>query len=212
MILPFVFSLSFAGVYLSRTNTMIYEQIYTVEDGFIEWLTFLGLFLCSVLCFYRAAILKPIRSMHFSISLVFWGLLFLFGFAEEISWGQRLLGFESPAFFQQYNSQGEFNLHNLKFGATKINKLVFGLILGIAVCLYFLVFPTLYKNITKVQTIADSYAIAIPKNIHVLSYIFLALTVFFISSSKRGEILEFGGCWIWLMMLIEPYNHKIFSR
>ena len=33
-----------------------------------------------------------------------------------------------------------------------------------------------------------------------------------ITSGKKGEILEFGGCWIFLMMVLEPYNRDIFSR
>jgi len=32
---------------------------------------------------------------------------------EEISWGQRILGIASPAFFAESNLQGEINLHNL---------------------------------------------------------------------------------------------------
>jgi hypothetical protein len=38
------------------------------------------------------------------------GLFFLFG--EEISWGQRVFGFDSFGIFKQYNYQHETNLHN----------------------------------------------------------------------------------------------------
>ena len=37
-----------------------------------------------------------------------------FGFGEEISWGQRIFGIETPAGLKQANSQQETNLHNLK--------------------------------------------------------------------------------------------------
>lgn len=37
----------------------------------------------------------------------------LLAMLEEISWGQHLLGFESPPFFLRHNRQGETNLHNL---------------------------------------------------------------------------------------------------
>jgi hypothetical protein len=33
---------------------------------------------------------------------------------EEISWGQRLLGWQAPRFFAAHNAQGETNLHNLR--------------------------------------------------------------------------------------------------
>jgi type IV secretory pathway VirB2 component (pilin) len=39
------------------------------------------------------------------------GALLLFG--EEISWGQRLIGFSSPAAVAEHNRQHEFNVHNL---------------------------------------------------------------------------------------------------
>jgi hypothetical protein len=47
--------------------------------------------------------------------LVYLGLavVFFFGAGEEISWGQRILGFETPESVSQVNRQEEFNLHNL---------------------------------------------------------------------------------------------------
>lgn len=41
-------------------------------------------------------------------------LILLFGAGEEISWGQRILGFETPDFLQE-NEQEEFTVHNLPF-------------------------------------------------------------------------------------------------
>ena len=35
------------------------------------------------------------------------------GFGEEISWGQRVFGFETPEALKEVNEQDEFNLHNL---------------------------------------------------------------------------------------------------
>jgi hypothetical protein len=40
-------------------------------------------------------------------------LLFFFGAGEEISWGQRIFGFETPETLAQVNKQDELNLHNL---------------------------------------------------------------------------------------------------
>ena len=34
---------------------------------------------------------------------------------EEISWGQRLIGFEEPKFWVEHNAQSEFTFHNLSF-------------------------------------------------------------------------------------------------
>jgi hypothetical protein len=38
----------------------------------------------------------------------------LFHAGEEISWGQRIIGFSVPEAIRAANTQGEFNLHNLK--------------------------------------------------------------------------------------------------
>ncbi len=40
-------------------------------------------------------------------------MLFFLGFAEEISWGQRILGIETPEALRMRNKQQEINLHNL---------------------------------------------------------------------------------------------------
>ena len=40
-------------------------------------------------------------------------------FLEEISWGQRIFGFETPEYLKARNLQGEANLHNLFTGPHK---------------------------------------------------------------------------------------------
>jgi len=40
-------------------------------------------------------------------------LVFFLAFGEEVSWGQRLLGFETPEQLAKINRQGEFNIHNI---------------------------------------------------------------------------------------------------
>jgi hypothetical protein len=58
---------------------------------------------------------------------------------EEISWGQHLLGFESPPFFQAHNRQAETNLHNL------VPAELFGLATNIAVYALFVFGPVLLR-------------------------------------------------------------------
>ncbi len=42
-----------------------------------------------------------------------WLLLCFVACGEEVSWGQRILGIETPEYIAKHNKQGEFNLHNL---------------------------------------------------------------------------------------------------
>ena len=88
------------------------------EDGFFEYAT--------ALCFGVAGALLLVRftssrvgndfflfRTRRNVFLLLLGLVFVFGCGEEISWGQRLMGFETPDSIAQVNLQGETNIHNL---------------------------------------------------------------------------------------------------
>lgn len=207
-----VFVLVLLGVYFSRTDLAFYEGVYAREDGFIEWMTVLPLLLAAVLCFHRANILKPFRGAFFSFCLVMMGFVFIFGALEEVSYAQRLIGFQTPEWFLKYNTQGEFNFHNLRFGGFKVNRYIFGTFLGILVVFYFLIMPFLYVKEGKIKRLVDKFAVPVPKLFHIAAYLLLAVCVKFIDSPKKGEILEFGGCWIFLLMSFNPLNRQLFSR
>jgi len=210
--LGIVFVFVTIGVYMSRQDLTWYEGFYVKEDGLIEWLTVVALFVSGVSCFYRAKILASFRSPLFISCLVLYGFVCFFGLGEEISWGQRLFDWKSPEFFMSNNSQMETNLHNLVIGGKKINKIIFGTMLGIGIVIYFLILPVLYRKIEKVKTLVNKFALPIPKWGHVAAYITLAIACEFIAGGKKGEILEFGGCWIFAIMLLSPLNTTIFSR
>ena len=211
-----VFIVIIAGVYFSRTDLSFFEGSYVREDGVIEWLTVLALFLSMLLNMYRIRILKPFRNKSFILGLYAFVFLFFFGMMEEISWGQRIweqfFDFRVPEFFQQYNTQREMNFHNLKFGETKINKLIFGTFLGIVIVLYFLVLPFLFQKKERIKELVNKYALPIPNYYHIIAYISLAVFAQMIGGGKKGEILEFGGCWIVFLMVLVPMNRDVFSR
>lgn len=91
------------------------------EDSVIEYLTFLayviiGVYAFKLLLFMRrkSYTVAGWRSVY-TISLF---LLMLTSFiiaGEEISWAQRLIGFETAEFVAANNRQNEFNLHNQDF-------------------------------------------------------------------------------------------------
>lgn len=88
------------------------------EDHYFEYVGAASLFIASVLFFY--CFLRSLRTdargkIIWLKRLVYLGLalLFFFGAGEEISWGQRILGFSTPVQLAQVNSQQEFNFHNL---------------------------------------------------------------------------------------------------
>ncbi len=62
-----------------------------------------------------------------------------------------------------------------------------------------------------VRKLVDGFAIPIPKTIHIISYIILAALIFLTPSAKKGELLEFGGCWIFFFITFFPKNKSIYK-
>jgi cell division protein FtsW (lipid II flippase) len=82
------------------------------EDEYLEWSSFWAFLLATVAYFRRAA---DYRQTTNKFPWFFYGItLFCFIVAmEEISWGQRLIGYRPPVYFLEHNFQQEFNFHNV---------------------------------------------------------------------------------------------------
>ena len=77
------------------------------EDGLFEYLTSLAFLITSI--FFMIIFFRRKKLIHLVFSLIFF-----IGMVEEISWGQRIIKFQSPEYFKENNIQSEFNIHNLK--------------------------------------------------------------------------------------------------
>lgn len=102
------------GVLLMRSDTHALAHSWLDEDRAVEWATFAFLFAGGILALALPVALRGARGARRDtlVSLALGGALLTLAF-EEISWGQRLLGFATPAAVERVNVQGEFNLHNL---------------------------------------------------------------------------------------------------
>jgi hypothetical protein len=105
-----------AYVVLAMGNSIIAASV--PEDHFFEIIGAFSLFVTSLLFLYGFRIArKSLDKTWISLikQLIYLGLafLFFFGAGEEISWGQRIFGFETPESLAQVNKQDELNLHNL---------------------------------------------------------------------------------------------------
>ncbi|MGH7571154.1 MAG: hypothetical protein ACREMK_04835 [Gemmatimonadota bacterium] len=80
------------------------------EDGALEYLQVL--LYTTAGCF---ALLVAVRSRSSWVRWAFavFGLACAFVALEEVSWGERLLGFDPPESIRDLNTQGEMTLHNL---------------------------------------------------------------------------------------------------
>lgn len=107
---------AFTYTVLAMGNKIIAATI--PEDHYFEIVGASALFATSILFLYgfRAA-RKSLDTNRISLvkQLVYLGLaaLFFFGAGEEISWGQRIFGIETPQALAELNKQDEFNFHNL---------------------------------------------------------------------------------------------------
>lgn len=101
----FLIALSYSLALLPQSFVVWVGQ----EDGLIEWL--------GALCFFGAGYAFYLSGKNSSGNkkVVFFLLsfLFFFAFGEEISWGQRVIGWGTPQAIQELNVQGETNIHNL---------------------------------------------------------------------------------------------------
>ena len=77
------------------------------EDSLFEWITAIFFLFASILCFLAFKRNKNI----FVLGLA---MIFFIGMGEEISWGQRIIGFTTPAEIKMVNVQKETNIHNLE--------------------------------------------------------------------------------------------------
>jgi hypothetical protein len=88
------------------------------EDHYFEIIGASALLATSLLFLYgfklaRKMLDRTWRSLVKQLVYLALAFLFFVGAGEEISWGQRMLGFGTPEAISQVNRQEEFNLHNL---------------------------------------------------------------------------------------------------
>lgn len=212
-----IFFIVIQGMVISWINVDYFKGDFVREDGLVEWLQFHALFFTALVSFSRIFIFFKKRDWLFLLTLLAFGLVFTFGAGEEVSWGQRIFGIQSSDFFAQNNSQQETNLHNLIISnadgsSVRINKVIFGTFLGICVGIYFLILPVLYRKFEGMKKLINRFGLPLPKNFHLVSYLVLVVLVALTKSSKHKELLELGGCWIFFMMILFPYNREIFKR
>ena len=102
--LYFLTGVLFASYYLVRGA---YPYLY-MEDGFFESLTAVFAIIASLLCLISIYY----NNDYASIKLALFVLFFLFGM-EEISWGQRIFGWNTPDALSAINYQNETTIHNI---------------------------------------------------------------------------------------------------
>lgn len=200
-----------AGFFLFYTNLPGFER-YVQEDGIVEWLTVAGLIAGSYISFSRLLTLWSKKSKWFLFVTFCLGLFLFFSAGEEISWGQRILGLKTPEYFEAHNAQQETNLHNLVVSGVKLNKLVFSLLLVVALGIYLVIVPVLYQKSNAVRKFLDGSGVPIPRLYQVIGFALASVLPSLIRHGKNAELLECCGSLLVFLIILYPKNKEIFVR
>ena len=200
------------GIFYANTDQVFFENVYVREDGFIEYATAAMLLCISILSFSRLIKLWHSTPLLWKIGTLGFALIFLFGAGEEISWGQRIFNWESSDYFIQNNAQQETNLHNMMVGDTKINKLIFSKILVVVLAIYLVILPILYRKISAIKKLTDSFAVPVVQWTQTIAFIVFSVLLAFMPSGKNPEIHELALGVIFFLIFINPFNSKVFQR
>lgn len=151
------------------------------EDCWAESATFV----CCMLafCFLFAAFRKDKHLLMPGYVLL--AIFVLFVGLEEISWGQRIFGIDTPSFIREYNYQQELTFHNMGL----FSFLKSGMIIGIMVSLWAIVFPFISMKMDRLRKLGLKFGIPV-----VPSYLWplFAIAVFFISFNSIAKGEEIG--------------------
>jgi len=124
------------------------RDFFYQEDMLFEWMTAIFYFAASgilVMTFFKKDI-----SGRYKLFIIAFAILFFFVAMEEISWGQRLLGIETPETYAEINEQGETTIHNLHTSLFQFLLMAGSVLLGVII-------PVLYKSSKFVKGLVKKF-------------------------------------------------------
>ena len=199
------------SVYFGFTDKVYFDTVFAQEDGAIEYGTFFFLLCISILQFIRLFTASKDKKVLWKLGILFFGILFLFGAGEEISWGQRIFGIESGEFFQGNNLQKETNFHNLEVGGVKLNKLIFSQLLTLVMAIYLLIMPFLYQKYKGIKKLVDMFVIHVPQLSHIAAFLINTIFIAILPNlSRKWEVYELFFSVIFLLIFLNPVNKSIY--
>ena len=192
------------GVYIQDKD--YFAHTYAAEDGIVEYATAVLLLVCSFVLAAHARSLFGSKRGLAAVCTMLYALLFFFAAGEEVSWGQRIFGWESSAFFVERNYQAETNIHNLIVGELQLTKTLFGPILTVVMLLYLVVLPLLYPRVGFIQALTRRLAIPVPGVRHGVLALFATLLVTVITAGRKWEVYELVFSLLMLSIFLFPQN------
>ncbi len=179
---------------ISLWDPLYFSLRFAAEDGVVEYGTAIAL-LASCFVLIRNALSIRGRAGGLAVGLTFfYALLFFFGAGEEISWGQRIFGWETSEAMKELNRQDETNLHNIEFGGVALTKHLFGPVLTVVILLYLVALPLLYPRVAWISRLADKLAVPVPGLRHAAIALIGSIIVAIIDSFGVDRVWEAYEC------------------
>ena len=195
-----------ATVVIYAWDRVFFTMVFAAEDGTVETGTALFLLVASLVLGKNAIALNAQGRRGVAALTLFYALLFFLAAGEEISWGQRIIGWESSEFFQENNKQDETNLHNLIVFGTQLTKTLFGPILTAVILVYLVVLPLLYVRTDRVQRLSDRFAVPVPWLKHGIIALFASILIALIDVDRKWEVYELVFSLIVVSIFLLPQN------
>jgi len=172
-----------------------------VENG-----TALFLLVASLVLVSNAVRLAGRGARRAAVLTAVYALLFFLAAGEEISWGQRIFGWEPGEFFAENNYQGETNFHNLMVGDVRLARVLFGSVLTMVLLLYLVVLPLLYPRVGWIAGLADALAVPVPGLRHAGLALLASGVVAAIHVPRNWEVYELVFALLATAIFIAPQN------
>ena len=192
------------GWYLGHVYGQERFSDYVQEDGFVENLTALFLFLCSMVSLYRVFEYRKTGKKVWIFTSLALAVLFFFAAGEEISWGQRIFGIESGEFFLEHNKQAETNLHNMIVKGKNLNKLIFAAPMFIVLTFYFVFLRPLAAKVPFIRNLVYRFRVPLPRTQHIIVVVISTLMVLMISLVKESELHELSFAFVFFLIFLNP--------
>jgi hypothetical protein len=195
-----------ATVILSLANPDFFTLVFAAEDGPVEYGTALFLLIASGVMARHAASLWRKGRRGAALLTAVYGLMFFMASGEEVSWGQRIIGWESGEFFQQHNKQDETNLHNLMVGDVHLTKSLFGPVLTICILLYLVGLPLIYPKGGRIARLADRMAVPVPWLKHAAIALIASIIIAVLDADRKWEVYELVFSLLIVSIFLLPQN------
>ncbi|MFX0544715.1 hypothetical protein ACEWPL_004135 [Roseovarius sp. S1116L3] len=195
-----------ATVILAFAAPDYFTLTFAKEDGLVEYGTALFLLVASIVMAIHATSLWRQGRRGAAVMTAIYGLMFFVAAGEEVSWGQRIIGWESGEFFVENNKQNETNLHNLMVGDVHLTKSLFGPVLTICILLYLVGLPLIYPKGGRIAALADRFAVPVPWLKHAAIALIASIIIAVLDADRKWEVYELIFSLLIVSIFLLPQN------